>query len=822
MEEKEMQKLVFVNGNEESINLTAGNFGITNWAGLSNADLNLQTQQVPFQDGSVFIDALLNNREISVTLAINDDKDLYKRYQLKREVISALNPKFGEGYLYYTNDFYSRRIKCVPQLPVFENKNSNDSGTLKASLVFIACGVYWEDIEETVVAIPKGGMVKVFNNSDIAVEFKFNSILSGVNELKLKNLTTQKYVEVLGVNDCHNVSFSSIVGEKNVLAYEDMLKNFSYFGRVVGYCSAGEVWLIASYALYTSKDLENFSLKSYSNIRSSHKIRCINGKIFYLYNQGSDGSVEVSSDNGETWNRIFDSSEINPYDIVFFNNKYYLVGTSGTDKKPIWTSDDLETWVAVEGLSTDIYGMCACVTPNDIIFVGGVNIYRYNQGQWSPSTITWLGEAKNLASCAYSPLLNKTVVVGDSGTILVSISSYEWIQIQSITENNLNEVIWSEQLSCFIAVGTYGTMLVSYDAESWKVIASGTNKNLTSIAFSNNDGIFITGNEVLKGTLSEVENITWVTQRDISSIVYVPEMQLICCAGYDIVNKKNNSKWENVSSTDFVFNIEYLKRRKEIIVFQNVGGKISFDGVSWEPTDMNLGASGAYSEHHDILYSVGFFGAILKSIDGGITNTLIRPIIGGDAYRYSIAYSDKLNALVVVGKAGFILKSFDGGETWEEGYLGNKDFSRIRWFEESGLFVILGGKSFISNDGVNWTEIFISGNDICYSKERNLYCIVGRYKVTFTSDFINTNTVSSTVELNSCCYNDYEHSFYFVGVNGSIQSMSEGDTQNIIDRIAEGSDLTIALEKGENKLLLTTDAGSAISSISYRQKYIGV
>lgn len=817
-----MQKLVFVNGNEESINLTAGNFGITNWAGLSNTDLNLQTQQVPFQDGSVFIDALLNNREISVTLAINDDNDLYKRYQLKREVISALNPKFGEGYLYYTNDFYSRRIKCVPQLPVFENKNSNDSGTLKASLVWIACGVYWEDVEETVVAIPKGKMVKVFNNSDVAVEFKFNSILSNVNELKLKNLTTQKYVEVLGVNDCHNVSFSSVVGEKNVLAYEDMLKNFSFLGSEVGYCPAGGVWLIAERGLYTSKDLENFLLKSYSNIRWSQNIRCINGKIFYLYNQGSWGFVEASSDNGETWNRIFDSSEINPYDIVFFNNKYYLVGTSGNYHKPIWTSEDLETWTAVEGLSAGIYGICACTTPNDIVFIGGANIYRYNQGQWSTSTITWLGEEKELSSCAYSPLLNKTVVVGYSGTILVSVNSHEWVQIQSITENNLNGVIWSEQWSCFIAVGAHGTILVSYDAESWKVIASGTDKNLTSIAFSDNDGIFITGNEVLKGILSEIENITWVTQNDISSAVYIPEMQLICCAGTDIVNKKNNSKWENVSRMDYIINIEYLKRRKEIIAFRTIaGGKISFDGISWASTDINLGLSGAYSEHHDVLYSVSGSGAILKSTDGGITNTLIRPPVGGDAYQYSIAYSDKLNALIVVGKAGFILKSFDDGETWEESHLGDKNFFKIRWFDESGLFVILGQKSFISNDGVNWTEISIEGKDICYSKERNLYCIVSG-GITFTSDFINTSSVSVEVQLNSCCYNDYEHTFYFVGVNGSILSMSEGETQNIIDRIAEGSDLTIALEKGENKLLLTTDAGSAISSITYRQKYLGV
>ena len=57
-----MQKLVWKNAGGDEINLTAGSYGVTNWTGLSNADINLQTQQVPYQDGSVFIDALLNNR----------------------------------------------------------------------------------------------------------------------------------------------------------------------------------------------------------------------------------------------------------------------------------------------------------------------------------------------------------------------------------------------------------------------------------------------------------------------------------------------------------------------------------------------------------------------------------------------------------------------------------------------------------------------------------------------------------------------------------------------------------------------------------------
>ena len=69
-----MQKLVFTNGGGQTIDLTSGNFGITNWEGLSGVGLNIQTQQVPFQDGGVFLDALMEARErVSLTVAIQDN-----------------------------------------------------------------------------------------------------------------------------------------------------------------------------------------------------------------------------------------------------------------------------------------------------------------------------------------------------------------------------------------------------------------------------------------------------------------------------------------------------------------------------------------------------------------------------------------------------------------------------------------------------------------------------------------------------------------------------------------------------------------------------
>ena len=76
-----MQKLVFINGAGKEIDLSSGNFAVVNWEGLSNTDLNIQSQQVPFQDGGVFLDALIEQREIAVTVAIYDGNNLELRYQ---------------------------------------------------------------------------------------------------------------------------------------------------------------------------------------------------------------------------------------------------------------------------------------------------------------------------------------------------------------------------------------------------------------------------------------------------------------------------------------------------------------------------------------------------------------------------------------------------------------------------------------------------------------------------------------------------------------------------------------------------------------------
>lgn len=214
-----MQKLIFRNGNGVEVNLTSGNFGITNWKGFDNAGLNIQSQTVPFTDGSVFIDALLNNRELSVTVALQDNGDLEKRYELKRELIKILNPKLGEGVLTYTNDFLSKQIKVVPSIPIFQNKNSNDKGTQKGTLVFTACNPYWEDTEETVVNLNGGDVVDIDNDGDVETQVIMD--YEGYSQdIAIENFNTQKKIELDGISSNRKISIKTEFGRKEIKAVE--------------------------------------------------------------------------------------------------------------------------------------------------------------------------------------------------------------------------------------------------------------------------------------------------------------------------------------------------------------------------------------------------------------------------------------------------------------------------------------------------------------------------------------------------------------------------------------------------------------------------
>ena len=118
-----MQKLIWTNSDGDSIDLTSGNYGITNWEGFSNTPLNIQSQQVPFQDGGVFIDALLEERELSVTLAMQDNGNLEDRYRMRIIIKCKYDEKINDLMNGALNTFYNMKV-LTARLAIELNPNN--------------------------------------------------------------------------------------------------------------------------------------------------------------------------------------------------------------------------------------------------------------------------------------------------------------------------------------------------------------------------------------------------------------------------------------------------------------------------------------------------------------------------------------------------------------------------------------------------------------------------------------------------------------------------------------------------------------------------
>jgi hypothetical protein len=355
-----MQKLVWKNSLGDSVDLTSGNYGITEWEGFSNASLNIQSQQVPFQDGSVFLDALIEQRELSVTLKIKDENNLENRYKYRRELVHILNPKLGEGYLIYTNDFTSKRIKCIPQIPLFKTHNSNDSGTPEASLAWTACEPYWEDLEEKIVYLKSGERASVENEGDIPCQIVAEFFTTSVTNPQIKNFTNNKKLK-LNNTYTQNILINTNVGQKAITA-----ESFNFINNSVSsqtkivyaedkelFCSIGEKLILIS---NDGNTWEGAVMPTYpaipSQIIGMFDLIYVNKyHSFFVIANSYDGRYILKSLDGKNWEKIATLQRITNFCFSDELELFCAVGGVGT----IYTSTDGENWtLQTSGVSNAI------------------------------------------------------------------------------------------------------------------------------------------------------------------------------------------------------------------------------------------------------------------------------------------------------------------------------------------------------------------------------------------------------------------------------------------------------------------------------------
>ena len=848
-----MQKLVWKNSLGDEIDLTSGNYGITQWEGFSNASLNIQSQQVPFQDGGVYLDSLINQRELSVTLKMQDNGNLEERYRMRRELIHILNPKLGEGYLIYTNDFISKRIKCVAQIPLFETHNSDTRGTPKASLAWTACEPYWEDLEETVAVFDENQSVEIINNGDIPSEVEIDISTINSDSPIIKNLTTDKAIKLMGfinsdVNINTNTGKKSVVGKASgilpQIAYSNLDSVF-YVEKKKKYFALGD----DNYQFYAiSDDGENWryrKLPPFKNFAYSDILGYFICVTFsYIY----------KSFDGENWESA-GSHNIGNYLAIDYSNKLGIFLGAFLDKCCV--SVDGITWKNIS-VDFDSARNVQWVEQKGLFYISTWGDYSYT---WDGITFEQIS-LPSFYKIKYIDELNLYITTTTTaGTIRTSADGITWTAI-TIADVEIRGILWTgekilasgykanEQKNKlyestdginftfvadtdyefndgikigeeYIAVGNKGLIETSSDGESWEAIkynpSPNNNMNPVYFTYCNNNNktyaLFENGNYPL---LSTIDGLNWKTENSVSNLQkmqWIKEKNIfVGFNGSQIVSSTDAESWTNRLAVTGCGKFCYSKKLDKIyslyLKYNSTSNKTEFraltssNGTTWTDTKKL---------------------EITGESNGGITE---------------IAYSETLNiflAYAEIGETKYLFKSTDGS-SWTSSTITNTVWSLFR-VDRDGHFYYCQEKLYRSTDGTSWEAVNL-GDDVylrcgCFSEELGLYCIIANYvSSTYVSaSFYSPDGVNwKRKEYNGNGTNNFAEIIYspyssrFITGNTFLISASDttGETENLINQLSQDSDIGFNLDVGNNKIVYTQVAGKANVTITYRQKYIGV
>jgi hypothetical protein len=146
-----MQRLVYTNSRGQSLVLTNKAPFIVSFSNLNqDVGADIQRTKAPYQDGTTYIDTLLNERAISfeITILTSDEHTLTENRQLLTQVF---NPKLGEGLLHYEVAGVEREIYAtVDGPPVFPSGRENRGKNYQKAIINLLChSPFWLDAYQT-------------------------------------------------------------------------------------------------------------------------------------------------------------------------------------------------------------------------------------------------------------------------------------------------------------------------------------------------------------------------------------------------------------------------------------------------------------------------------------------------------------------------------------------------------------------------------------------------------------------------------------------------------------------------------------------------
>ena len=256
-----METITFINSRGEAVTFGGPPFYLQKIDGLGDVGADIQTQKAPYQDGSTFLDSILDERNISVEFLIVEEVKGYKGVSASRTTIaSVVNPKLGLGTLRYENDNVIREIDVVANsIPIYPDGPRTEV-VQKGLINFIAPNPYWRSLSfmeepafEPRFEFPFEGEFEmgmqrekriITNDGDVAAPLIIEFFGPALNPTIINNTTGEhikvnqelfegEYMRINTSNANKSVVFVNANGEeRNVFNWIDL--NSTFFKLVVG------------------------------------------------------------------------------------------------------------------------------------------------------------------------------------------------------------------------------------------------------------------------------------------------------------------------------------------------------------------------------------------------------------------------------------------------------------------------------------------------------------------------------------------------------------------------------------------------------------
>lgn len=232
-----MYEFTFTNSLGENIYIAYNtDFVLESVSGLSSVGTLIQSEKSPYQDGTTYIDTLLNSRLVTFVVQIRKDLDTNRR-----KAIRVLNPKLKQGVLSFTYNGITRTLDCVVDEPPimadgFDGRRPNMQ---RFSFTVEANQPYWEGQEYSyIMAGFTGGLefpfsfpigfgnvgteLTITNDGDTTTPL-FIELTGPLTDPSLTNETTGEYIMLSqDLPSGYKLEINTAFGEKDVTIIDDL------------------------------------------------------------------------------------------------------------------------------------------------------------------------------------------------------------------------------------------------------------------------------------------------------------------------------------------------------------------------------------------------------------------------------------------------------------------------------------------------------------------------------------------------------------------------------------------------------------------------